>query len=508
MSVERFKNIFQGLERARGVTYVDKKGADGQKIKGKSFVKRDPVTDDLWLKHLQGTEPSLGIIPINDDNKCRWGCIDIDSYAGFNHKKLINKIESLKLPLVVFRSKSGGAHVFLFTTVFVEATLMRDKLLSVSAVLGYGGSEVFPKQIELKSQDDTGNFLNLPYFNGDDSTRYAFLENGEAASMEGFYGLYERNVQTPDQLEKLIIKRPDSEFNDGPPCLESITQTDIKDGRDRILYQYIQYAKRKWPENWQSKINAFNYKYFRKHPEGTLEDKIVQGKIKFNDGKELGFKCNEEPMCNHCDKKLCRTRKFGIGGESVFPVLSDLQKVLLDEPYYWVNVDGDRVKLDNIDYLMEQRLFRRTVAKQINKKPKRVIVKEFEKYVDQLLQGVEEVDAPVGSSKIDQLKNHLEDYCIQRSIGSVTKKDILNGAVYTEDEKNIFTFHRFFHGHLTKKKWKEDYQVTQQMLKEHSGCEEGRMIIGKKKQSIMKVDIFDKVEDQFTQKKLKEEVPF
>ena len=122
--IENFKNIFQGLERARGVTYVDKKGADGQKIKGKSFVAREPVTEELWLSHLQGKEPSLGIIPINDDNKCRWGCIDIDSYAGFDHKKLINKIKSLKLPLVVFRSKSGGAHVFLFTEVPVEAKIV------------------------------------------------------------------------------------------------------------------------------------------------------------------------------------------------------------------------------------------------------------------------------------------------------------------------------------------------------------------------------------------------
>ena len=128
MSVENFKNIFQGLDRAHGVTYVDKKGADGEKIKGKSFVQREMVTDDHWLFHLQGKEPSLGIIPINDDNKCRWGCIDIDSYAGFDHQKLINKIKLLKLPLVVFRSKSGGAHVFLFITVPVEAKLMRDKL--------------------------------------------------------------------------------------------------------------------------------------------------------------------------------------------------------------------------------------------------------------------------------------------------------------------------------------------------------------------------------------------
>ena len=502
--MNRFKEIFIGLERAHGVTFVDKKGVDGEKIKGKSFVKREPVTDNLWINHLQGVGPSLGIIPINEQNKCVWGCIDIDSYAGFDHQKLINKIKLLKLPLVVFRSKSGGAHVFCFTTVPVTAQLMRDKLLSVSAVLGYGGSEVFPKQVELKSEEDTGNFLNLPYFRGDDTTRYAFLENGEAAGMAGFYGLYERNKLTPEALENLEIKRPLSEFNDGPPCIESLTQSKLKDGRDRVIYQYIQYAKRKWPEDWQNKINQFNYKYFQ----NPLDDKTIQDKIKFHSKKDLGFKCNEEPMCNHCDKKLCRTRKFGIGGESVFPELSDLQKVELDEPYYWVNVDGDRVKLDTIDYLMEQRLFRRTVAKQLNKKPKRVTTKEFETYIDMLLQGVEEVDAPEGSSKIDQLSNHLEDYCLQRSIGSVTRKDILNGAVYTENEKHVFTFHRFFHGHLTKKKWKEDYQVTQQMLKEHCGCEEGRMQIGKKKPSIMKVDVFDKPEEQFTQKKLKEEVPF
>ena len=493
--------------RAHGKTFVDKKGADGQKIKGKSFVVREIVTDNLWLSHLNGLEPSLGIIPINDDNKCKWGCIDIDSYAGFDHKKLINKIKELDLPLLVFRSKSGGAHVFLFTTVFVEAKLMRDKLLSISAVLGYGGSEVFPKQVELKSKDDTGNFLNLPYFNGDNTTRYCFNQDAEAVSLDDFYLLYDTKKITPEQIEQLKIKRPESEFNDGPPCLETITQTEIKDGRDRIIYQYIQYAKRKWPESWQGKINAFNYKYFASHPEGPLDDKIVQGKIKFNDGKELGFKCNEDPMCNHCDKNLCRTRKFGIGGESVFPILSDLQKVLLDEPYYWVNVDGERVKLDTIDYLMEQRLFRRTVTKQLNKKPKRVTTKEFETYVDMLLQHVEKVDAPEGSSKIDQLNNHLEDYCIQRSIGTVVRKDILNGAVYTEDGKHVFTFHRFFHGHLTKKKWKEDYQVTQQMLKEHCGCEEGRMQIGKKKPSIMKVVMFDKPE-ALTQKKLKEETPF
>ena len=502
--IEKFKNIFKGLERAHGVTFVDTKGVDGEKIKGKSFVKRESVTDDLWLNHLEGVGPSLGIIPINEDNKCVWGCIDIDSYAGFDHQKLINKIKLLKLPLVVFRSKSGGAHVFCFTTVPVTAQLMRDKLLSVSAVLGYGGSEVFPKQVELKSEEDTGNFLNLPYFNGDNTTRYAFLETGAGASLDAFYDLYERNKLTPQALESLEIKRPLSEFSDGPPCIESLTQNKLTDGRDRVIYQYIQYAKRKWPEDWHNRINQFNYKYFQ----NPLDDKTIQDKIKFHSKKELGFKCNEEPMCNHCDKKLCRSRKFGIGGESIFPELSDLQKVELDEPYYWVNVDGERVKLDNIDCLMDQRLFRRTVTKQINKKPSRIKPNEFDKYVDLLLAGVEIVKAPQGSSILDQLQDHLEEFCTNRTAKSTTKEDILRGNVWTHEGKHYFIFSKFFHGYLQRKKWGEKAQPTQQMLKEHCDCKDDRLIIGKKRPSVMIIDAFERPENNYTQKKLKEDDPF
>ena len=200
-NIDKFIIIFSGLQRAHGATYVEKKSTDGTKIKGQSFVKREEVTKKMWQDHLNGIEPSLGIIPINEENKCRWGCIDIDSYAGFDHKKLINKIKSLNLPLITFRSKSGGAHVFLFTTTEVDAELIRNKLVSIGAVLGFGSSEVFPKQIELKSKDDTGNFLNLPYFNYKNTTRYAFLENGEAATLDEFFKLYERNKITPEQLE-------------------------------------------------------------------------------------------------------------------------------------------------------------------------------------------------------------------------------------------------------------------------------------------------------------------
>ena len=61
-------------------------------------------------------------------------------------------------------------------------------------------------------------------------------------------------------------------------------------------------------------------------------------------------------MCNHCDKQLCKTRKYGIGTQSMFPQLSDLQIVELDPKIFRLNVDGERVEL-KAEELQEQRLF-------------------------------------------------------------------------------------------------------------------------------------------------------
>ena len=76
----KFKNIFEGLKIAYGQYQKGDVAANGDKQKGKAFIVRQNVSDDLWEKHLQGEGPALGIIPITEDNTCRWGCIDIDEY--------------------------------------------------------------------------------------------------------------------------------------------------------------------------------------------------------------------------------------------------------------------------------------------------------------------------------------------------------------------------------------------------------------------------------------------
>jgi hypothetical protein len=492
--MNEFINIFTGLERAHGCTKVIETAQDGVKVKGQSFVVRQPVTEQLWRKHLQGTQ-SLGIIPINDDNKCKWGCVDIDSYAGFDHKKLIDKIKQFKLPLAVCRSKSGGAHVFLFTVDPVSAERMRDKLTEIKTLLGYGGSEVFPKQIRLKSQDDTGNFLNLPYFNGDDTTRYAFKQNGEAAKLSEFYDIYDEIKQS--DLDLVKIERPKSEYDDAPPCIELMALNKIPEGgRNNSMFHYGVYAKKKWPSEWKSRLTMFNINASTS-PLSESEIDIIKRQ---HDKKDWGYKCNDTPMCNLCDKKLCKSRKYGIGEEITFPLLSDLQKIKLEKPYYYLNVDGERLFLENVKYLKQQSLFQEAVMEQLDFMPPTVKPKDWANIINPLMRNHEPVEPPEGITTQDQLRNHLEEFCLNRHIGSDIN-DLKNGGVWTNDGNHHFIFNKFFNNFLIRQRWDINYQRTAQMLKEACSCEDKR--VGKERISVFAVKQFDTRTEDYTQKELK-----
>ena len=81
--------------------------------------------------------------------QCNGVALILTSIRGSTIKELLDKIIEKKLPLVVCRSKSGGAHVFLFIKNWIEAKVLQDTLTSISASLGYAGSEIFPKQVKL-----------------------------------------------------------------------------------------------------------------------------------------------------------------------------------------------------------------------------------------------------------------------------------------------------------------------------------------------------------------------
>ena len=204
-TAENFSRLFKGSERAHGFFEVKQDRNDGKK-QGKAItVKTSGPTISFWEKHLQG-EYGLGVIPINDDNMCHWGCIDVDVYP-LDLAELIDKIEKQKLPLVVCRSKSGGAHILLFVSEPVEAGDMQDKLREIAAGLGYGGLEIFPKQRQvLADRGDIGSWLNMPYFGGEDSTRYGLSEKAEALGIDDFLAFaLERQITNSEELFKIEI---------------------------------------------------------------------------------------------------------------------------------------------------------------------------------------------------------------------------------------------------------------------------------------------------------------
>ena len=201
--MERFKVIFEGLDVAYGQHQPSGSRADG-KQDGKSYIVKQVVTEDLWKAHLNGVGPSLGIIPIRADNTVSWCCIDIDTYP-IDYKKIINKIRNLQLPLVPCRSKSGGMHLFMFFKNPVSARLAREKLREVASGLGHSSVEVFPKQSTiLIEKGDLGNFINLPYYNSKSTTRYAYKDDGTAATLPEFYHLYDKYIT--NEILKLVIQ--------------------------------------------------------------------------------------------------------------------------------------------------------------------------------------------------------------------------------------------------------------------------------------------------------------
>ena len=462
--IEKFKEIFSGLDRAHGV-YKKGDTQNGVKQKGKAFIKKEPVTDELWQKHLDGEE-SLGIIPVRDAIKdldgeiitpstCSWGCIDIDTYP-LDHGALIKKIRDLNLPLIVCRSKSGGAHLFIFTSEPVEAKILKDKLEEIAALLGYADCEVFPKQIEiLADRGDTGNFLNLPYFNGLTGMRYAFNDRGEALDLPEFFDMYDTYVQSAEQISQLKIesKKQVDELEDGPPCLQMMMSLGIPEGgRDNALFQYAVYAKKKWPDDWQNKLDEFNLKYMQP----PLASAQIQKTVRQHERNEYQYKCKDQPMKSHCASSTCRFRKFGIGGDFQHE-MSDLTKYQSDESQWFLNIDGRRLSLNTKD-LYDQNRFIQSCMDQLNIIPNRLNPRDWIQRLQELIANVEIIEMPKEITKEGRFDSLLDSFLGDQG-EAMNIEEIHIGKAWFEEGMAYFKLNSL-QDFLSKKQFK-DFTTTQ-----------------------------------------------
>lgn len=406
-SAERLCELFAGNRDAFGHYRVQKTDISGKKI-GPAKTERGTITNEHWERHLAGTH-GLGVIPIGEfygePNSCMWGAIDVDDYK-IDIPLLAEQLFKMKIPMIACSTKSGGAHIYVFFKKPISAESLQHKLREISAKLGHGGSEIFPKQTEiLHEKGDVGNWINMPYFDGDNSTRKAYAPNGQELSVVEFLEVAERSRLDPGEFLQLSTTKND-EFEDGPPCLQILADLKVGTGaRNNGLFNFGIYGKKAFPAAWRTKVEEYNKRYI----DPPLPDEEVQTAIKQLEKKDYSYQCDQQPICQHCNAPLCKTRKNGIGNKSNFPTITSLSKLDSEPPLWFLDVEGRRIEL-NTSELQQQEKFQRVCMEQLNTMPPRMKAGDWAQLVNSLMSNLNVIEAPDDSTTAAAFEEELREF--------------------------------------------------------------------------------------------------
>ena len=461
---EAFYRLFSGLDRAYGTYAIGDKNEKTGKVGGRAVTRKTAITVREWRAHLQGTT-GLGIPPLKDDATVSFVAIDVDDYrmdvAQFNEK-----IQQLHLPIVAARSKSGGAHGYIFFIGRVLGRAARAKMREIAAALGYPKAEIFPKHevltwsIEVDGEERSwheteeearlalvntpngeltravGNWINVPYFGGEMSLRYAVGSDGVALSPEEFVRYAETLAITAEELDALEVEPepeergtpedlgPDARYPGIPPCLAILAKNGVSDGaRNNALFNFTIYAKRAWPEEWEKRAREINQDLM-KPPVGEMEARTT---IRSAGRKTFNYRCSQPPICDLCDRATCLTRAHGVaaggggdgGGGGGYvngtPIeMGRMTKVLVDPPRYYMDVNGIRVEF-TVTQLLKQPLFIERVAETTNKLLRPAKGGAYLKMIQEKIENAIQEEAPIDATRYGQLDRHLRTFCNQRA---------------------------------------------------------------------------------------------
>lgn len=462
-----FMKRFDGLKRAYG-TYnlrkVIKITREGDKIIGKASTVHKEVTRQLWKDHLEGRN-GIGIVPILDNSTCKFGAIDIDVYKGLDIKNLIAEIKRESLPLLPFRTKSGGVHCFTFIKNPIPASLMREKLSLFAAILGFGGSEIFPKQSEILSdRGDIGQWINMPYFNSDKTNRYAFTKDLKAMSPEKCIQAIDKITMTPKEFNAFTINVL-SDISDGPPCLQYlITKKFTTGSRNDGLFNIAVYLKKSSSDNWKELVDDYNTSYFQP----SLGTNEVSQIIKSIERKEYNFSCDKAPMKSYCNLPLCRSREHGVGHLSGMPQLTGLTKFDSIPPIWFIDVDGGHRLELTTEEIQSQSKFQKRCMEGLNSMPPAVKVTTWQGIVQALMENVTIIEAPMDASPRGILFEHLERFCTSRAQAR-NRDELLLGKPWTQSHCHYFRMVDFI-SYLERQRFR-DFKVNRicSIFREYGG---------------------------------------
>ena len=394
----------------------------GKKKTGKVYTEKREASKEDFEKHEKGIE-GLGLCPILENNTCYWGAIDIDDYdvdLNYYSKKYSG------LPLLFCRTKSGGLHIYVFFEKAILAKDMRYFLNEIAQLLGFSNYEVFPKQEKI-TKKDSGNWINLPYFNSKNTDRYC-LWNNIRLTIKQFVETIEKNkIKSIHEILNKFV------FAESPPCITTMFSEKITTGnRDIALLNAGVFFKKKY-ENWQKKLEKIN----QERLEVPLEDReLKRNVISQLKKKDIFYQCRTE-LVSFCDKKKCRDKKYGISSNNTIDnIIEKLVKINTDPPSWNVHIEDYYISVST-EELLSQHIFRKKVLERTNTLYYMTKQSEWEKMIAEKLREIEIEDAPEDAVYDAEVFTILRKYCINYS-NSRDIQDILSGKVFVENDKNIF----------------------------------------------------------------------
>ncbi len=477
--VAEFASRFQGYSKAFGRSEVTK-ADDSGKVGSRNWTERGAPTLADYENHLNGVGPGLGIIMLRDDDTCLFGAIDCDVRA-LDHAKAEAAITRLGLPLVLCRSKSGGGHFYCFAPEPVEASTLRNRLDEWKALLGLAAkTETFPKQDTRFNDNDLGSWINLPYYGARDTKRYAVL-GGQPATLEQFLAAVRAAEVAPERLSVPASAAEDLLFKDGPPCLQVLHGQGgfLEGGRNDGMLAVFTYLRKRFPDDWEDKADEYNTAM------AQLPSKELVQLVK-SSGKGKGYAhygCTKPPINAFCQKRLCRTREFGVGGgpddTKVYPIgnLTRYDSTHGDEPMWAMEVGGKRVMVSNSQFYSRDE-FNRACMAQANLVPIHMPPQKWLKYLGELIATADVMQMPEDAGPTGQLWEWIEGFTLQRA-NALTKEEVWLGKPYRAEGKVYFRsidLFRYLDSH--KVKYKSE-QAVWQLLRHHGADKEAWHVRGK-----------------------------
>jgi hypothetical protein len=463
-SLDRFFGLFRGNREfyvRHQAPFVEKEGKMTPVSCG--FAKDPdtqeflPVTRQLFKDHLNG-EDGLAISPLmnidGEQNVCLFAVIDIDVYD-INYTSLVRRLYDCKFKFAAFLSKSGGLHLyFLFARPepAAEAIQALEKIVATFALKKLfppAKVEIFPKQAAYTPGSSVANCLLLPFYNAVNKSRQNMLTadgkqlpiNKALTAMEGMHTSVKEIGQALDGLP----------YNDAPFCVQAILLSGAlaeNSGRNDFLFTAALYFKLKSPDDVDEELRKANA--FLEAPLEEAEvDRIADSVAKNN--YQIWGRCKKSPCVEHCDRKLCRTREFGVGrgkNNMVSNVeFGKITRMLSEEPYYlWeARLAGTeayvRVRIDGEADLLSQKVVQKACIRYLNQTPVTVAQTVWEKTLNDCLADIEELAVEEGTdtTELSALRNCFLRFLTHRQTQNGSPHLIQTGQAHYRDGVFYFT---------------------------------------------------------------------